>query len=105
MDRYTASSPIFLTYEEKPTVEDFKKDLKKDHSAGWLAYEDNEPIGYILAGKASEVAYVVNDDRSINVKGAYTVNEHRRKGIGTTLLSKAVEWSRYKSYERMTVDF
>lgn len=105
MDRYTASSPIFLPYEEKPDVDYYEKYLQEDSTKCWFAVDGDEPISYILLGKSSDGAYVIQDENSININGAFTKDGYRRRGIGTKLLSKAVQWAEEKGYQRITVDF
>lgn len=105
MDRYTASSPIFLPYEKKPDLDYYENYLQDDSTKGWFALDDGEPVSYILLGKPSDCAYVIHDENSININGAYTKKGFRRKGIGTKLLSKAVQWAEEKGYRRVTVDF
>lgn len=105
MDRYTASSPIFLPYEKKPNRDYYGKYLQKDSTKAWFGMIDDEPVSYILLGEDSEGAYIIHDEDSININGAYTKEGYRGKGMGTKLLSKAVEWGGEKGYERITIDF
>jgi len=105
MDRYTASSPIFLPYEEKPDIEYYREYLQKGSTNCWIAYDDGKPVSYLLIGKSSDGAYVIHDDESININGAYTKEDYREKGVGTKLLSKAVDWAGENGYKRITTDF
>ncbi len=104
MDRQTASSPIFLPYEEKPDEDYFEKYLQEDSTKCWFAVDGDEPTSYILLGKSSDGAYVTHDENSININGAFTKDGYRRRGIGTKLLSNAV-WAEEKGCQRVTVDF
>ena len=105
LGRYMAASPIFMVVEECDAryYEEWLAD--SDHHL-WLAYRDDEAVGYIQLQKwYPDSCAVIQDARSVSITGAFTQERYRGSGVGTALLNQALSWARSMGFERCAVDF
>jgi GNAT superfamily N-acetyltransferase len=100
--RYMAAAPTFWIHE----MEDSEKWLAKPGHVAWLAYEAGEPVG-CMGLEAGHVGgcEVLQDEKTISVENAYTVERIRGNGVGTTLLNRALQWAKGQGFARVAVDF
>ena len=104
--RYMAGSPIYLAPTSRAEKEYHEKWLSNPSNALWLASQEGEEISYMKIGPFSEdAAYIISDEKTASITGAYTREHLRGKGIGTALLNQSLSWARSKGYERCAVDF
>ncbi len=104
--RYMAESPIYLAPEARAEKEYHEKWLSNPSNALWLASYEGEVVSYMKIGPFSEdAAYIISDEKTASITGAYTKEHLRGKGIGTALLNESLSWARSKGYERCAVDF
>jgi GNAT superfamily N-acetyltransferase len=104
--RYMAGSPIYLALVNRSEKGYHEKWLSNPSNALWLASYEGEIVSYMKIGPFSEdAAYVISDEKTASITGAYTKENHRGKGIGTTLLNQSLSWARSEGYERCAVDF
>ena len=106
LDDHMAGAPVFMACLEKTTQEEITSRLTDSQSRSWLAYRDGEAVAYlsIQPGNPS-AAYIINDEGTASIKGAFTKPAARGKGIGAALLNNAIEWARSAGYKRCSVDF
>jgi GNAT superfamily N-acetyltransferase len=102
LQRHMAAAPTFWIHE----MEDSENWLAKPGHVAWLAYEAGEAVGCM----GLEVGHVggcevLQDEKTISVENAYTVEGVRGKGIGTALLNRALEWAKGQGFARVAVDF
>jgi GNAT superfamily N-acetyltransferase len=102
--RYLAGPPIFMAMIEKRTKEYHKKWLSKPSHALWLASCDGEVVSYMKICPLDE-NYVITDEKTAWIQGAFTKKHLRGKGIGTALLKQSLDWAQSQGYERCAVDF
>ena len=106
IQRHMAAAPMFvplLRLVEKETVE---RRLADPAQAIFLACCNADPVGYVHIRPANpSAAYVIQDEKTVSIRGAFTRPSHRGKGIGTALLGRAIDWARSAGYERCAVDF
>ena len=98
--------PLFLT-REKRSHEHYDKLFGKD-SAIFLAFKDGEPIGIMQIRKNKELDAITLCDMNtglIDQMGAYIKPKHRRRGIGTALLLRCVQWCQNRGIPRIHADF
>lgn len=102
LERHEAAAPTFWIHE----LEDFGKKLSEPGNAAWLACEGGQVLGFIALepGDACECA-ILQDARTVNISGAFTIEAARGKGAATLLLDHALAWARSQGYERCSVDF
>lgn len=106
LDRYLAGPPIFRAFAEKEDRQSHEKWLSVRANALWLAYQDNEPVGYMrLEPSNPSAAFIIRDEKTISISGAFTKEHFRRRGVGTALLRHSLDWARSEGYERCAVDF
>ncbi|MFW5945728.1 MAG: GNAT family N-acetyltransferase [Candidatus Natronoplasma sp.] len=68
------------------------------------AFQKDEPVGYIHLKKNDAETWLLTDEKTCRVAGAYIDSNHRGKGVGKALLQKAVEWGKEKELERLYVE-
>ena len=102
---YMASAPIFLSQPQRDASY-YQEWLAGPDNDLWLAYHDEEAVGYIRLQKWDpEVCAVTQDERSVSIVGAFTQERFRGRGVGTALLSRVLSWARAQGFERCAVDF
>jgi GNAT superfamily N-acetyltransferase len=101
---YLAGPPVYLvTGEDKP--EEYYNDwLGNPTRSVWLAYHQDEPVGYIQACTLDE-SVLVTDEKTAWIQGAFTKPHQRGQGIAATLLRRCIEWVREQGCGRCAVDF
>ena len=105
-ERYMAGSPIYLAPSQIEGRESHVKWLSNPSNALLLASYKGEVVSYVVIGPFSEdAAYIISDDKTASITGAYTKEHLRGEGIGTALLNQSLNWARSKGYERCAVDF
>jgi GNAT superfamily N-acetyltransferase len=105
LQRYLASSPIYLVTEEDDGSS-LARWLTDPAHALWLAYQDGEAVAYLRIEPANEDACtLIQDPGTASVTGAYTMPHARGAGIGSALLGRALAWARAEGYVRCAVDF
>ena len=103
--QYSASAPIFLP-QPQSDAHYYQEWLADSAHRLWLAYRDDEAVGYIKLQKWNpEVCVVTQDDRSVSIVGAFIKERFRGAGVGTALLSHVLSWARSMKFERCAVDF
>ncbi len=102
--RYLAGPPIFMAMIEKRSKEYHEKWLSKPTHALWLASNKGEVVSYMKICPLNE-DYVITDEKTAWIQGAYTKERLRGKGIGTALLKQSLDWAQSQGYERCAVDF
>lgn len=103
---HLAGSPAFVQLGPARTLADHRKRIADQRGAVLLAEVDGRVVGHLLVGPSSDdAATIIRDSGTASISGAFVRPEHRRAGVGETLLAAAVEWARQGAYERMAVDF
>jgi L-amino acid N-acyltransferase YncA len=100
-------SPIFLEKDEG--LEAAREDLDQHRRAGdplFVAWQDGEAVAYLIAGACcgATEGRLVAGTRTAQVRSAYVAPSTRRRGVGSALLQRAVEWAREAGFERMFVE-
>lgn len=104
--RYMAGPPIYMALPAIERREYHEKWLSNPSNALWLASYEEKVVSYLGVGSFSEdAAYIISDEKTASIAGAYTKEQLRGRGIGTTLLNQSLNWARSKGYERCAVDF
>lgn len=101
---YLAGSSMFLPLIEKRKKPYHEEWLAKPSHALWLASLAGETVAYLKMCPL-DMNYLVTDEKTIWIQGAYTTEHARGKGIGTRLLDHALAWAQEQGYERCAVDF
>jgi len=105
-ERYMAGSPVYLALTQKEGEDYHGKWLSNPSNALWLASYKGEAVSYLGIWPFSEdAAYIISDEKTASIRGAYTKEHLRGKGRGTTLLNQSLNWARSEGYERCAVDF
>lgn len=102
--RYMTGPPIFMAMTEKTGREFHEKWLLKPLHSRWLASCKGKVVSNMKICPVNEDFYIT-DEKTIWVKGAFTKEHMRGKGIGTALLKQALKWAQSHGYERCAVDF
>ena len=79
--------------------------MARKESGYFLAYRKDEAIAGFILGPSSELPQLMQLANASWVDFAFVDEQARDGGIGTALLSRAVEWSRERGYERMMLDY
>lgn len=102
--RYLAGPPIFLAMTEKRSKEYHEKWLSDPLHSMWLALDHGQAVAYMKICPINE-DYLITDEKTVWIQGAYTKENMRGKGIGTALLKQSLTWVQSQDYERCAVDF
>ena len=106
LQRHMAAAPTFLAFTSKRERESHEQLLTDSTNALWLAYQGGEAVGYMRLGPSNpSAAYVIRDEKTASITGAFTKEHARNRGIGTALLKHSLDWARSVGYERCAVDF
>ncbi|MFW6196580.1 MAG: GNAT family N-acetyltransferase [Thermoplasmatota archaeon] len=68
------------------------------------AFDDDKPVGYIHLKKNEAETWLMTDEETCRVKGAYTDPKYRSRGVGKGLLQEGVEWAREEGLKRLYVE-
>lgn len=68
------------------------------------AFDDDKPVGCIHLKKNEAETWLMTDEETGRVKGAYTDPKYRCRCIGKGLLQKAVEWETNDDFKRLYVE-
>ena len=100
--RHMAAAPTFWIHEPQ----DYAKWVREPGNAAWLAYERGVAVGYMALepGDSCECQFL-QDEKTVNIVGAFTQEHARGRGIATALLNRSLEWAKGQGYARCAVDF
>ncbi|UCC11801.1 MAG: GNAT family N-acetyltransferase [candidate division WOR-3 bacterium] len=101
---YLAGPPVFLPLIEKRGKQYHEEWLTKPYHALWLASRDGETVAYLKMCPL-DADYLVTDEKTIWIQGAYTKKHARGQGIGTALVDHAIAWAQGQGFKRCAVDF
>jgi GNAT superfamily N-acetyltransferase len=109
-NRYYRDSPIFLV--KKANVDKCCAALESSMRQGDACFvfcENDQAQAYLAVGESAagalEEGFLLRDTRTAEIKNAFVKPHLRGKGIGKSLLQRAVDWSVEHGYERLFVEF
>jgi GNAT superfamily N-acetyltransferase len=106
LERHLAAAPIFLASGESEDRVSLEAWLADSANALWLAYDGVEVLGLMRLGPASHDACdIIVDEGTSSITGAFTRENARQRGVGTSLLNCSLNWARSEGYVRCAVDF
>ena len=101
---YYRSAPMFMQAHAECSLDEFTGWLEeKDHYL-WAAFEKDMPVAYMMLRHGGET-FAAEDEKTMNICGAYVRPGQRKAGYGAALLKTIVRWLRENGYERLGVDF
>ena len=103
--KYYAKAPLFMPVLNKTTVDELKNKLLSKGKYTWAAFKNNKPIAMMSCRKGGEYPFIANEEKTINVFGAYTLEETRGTGVSVSLLNTIIRWARKNGFERLGVDY
>ncbi len=102
--RYYKRAPMFMKVHEACSLEELCGWLsQKDHYI-WAAFEDEAPAAYMMLRHGGET-FASEDEKSMNICGAYVKSSLRGTGYGAAILQSIVSWLRENGFERLGVDY
>jgi len=108
-NRYYFKAPIFLTKDTDKGA--MLADLDEHAQAGdvfFTYYEDGVPRANMIVGRPNPnqegEGVLLWDTNTAQVKSAYVQPEVRSKGVGTALLSRAIQWAQAQGCARLFVE-
>ena len=103
--QYFSRAPLFMPAIDVPTIDDMIESLTlKDHFT-WIALDNEKPVAKMNIRKGGEYPFIADDEKTINVYGAYALPEARGTGVAASLLNEIVQWAKARGYERLGVDY
>jgi GNAT superfamily N-acetyltransferase len=107
LKRHLAEAPIFIPFTIHRGREFYEKWLPDSANALWLAYRDRDAVAFMELMPSSLLGVImpVFDKNTVTITSAFTKEDLRQRGIGTTLLNHSLEWARSAGYKNCTVDF
>lgn len=108
-NRYYFKAPIFLTKDtdRSAMLADLDEHVQAD-DVFFTHYEDGVPranmiVGRVISNPEGE-GFLLWDTNTAQVKSAYVQPGVRSKGVGTALLSRAIQWAQAQGYARLFVE-
>ena len=103
--QYFSHAPLFMPVIDKLTIDDVKESLTAKDKFTWIALDNERPVAKMNVRKGGEYPFIADDEKTINVCGAYALPEVRGTGVSKNLLNEIVQWAKAKGYERLGVDY
>lgn len=100
-------APLFMYTEsqtEEEVMNEWRKWMSEENRHLWIAYENNEPVGYMRLADTGE-SFISRAPEMMNITGAYVSPDYRNKGIADLLLSHVAAWGTENGYTLCGVDF
>jgi GNAT superfamily N-acetyltransferase len=108
--RYYRDAPIFIVKETE--ADERRAVLESSIREGdtyFAFYENDEAGAYLSVGESAsgtlKEGFLLRGTRTAQIKNAFVKPHIRGKGIGKSLLQRAVDWSIEHGYERLFVEF
>jgi GNAT superfamily N-acetyltransferase len=102
LEKHLAAAPVFWLHE----LDDYNEWLQEPDNALWLAYDGDETVGFMALGPGyDEGCAISQDEQTVSISGAYTLDKARGRGVATALLDHALAWAREQEYARCALDF
>ncbi len=107
LQRHIATAPVFIPLIIRRGRKHYEQWLPDSTNALWLAYRDGDAVAFIELEPASRLGVVMPffNETTVTITGAFTREDMRQRGIGTSLLSHSLEWARSAGYKRCAVEF
>jgi GNAT superfamily N-acetyltransferase len=104
--RHLCSPPIFLVRNPTNWPEAQRAFISDPANALWLAERDGQTLASMRHGPSSDdVCYVLQEEGTTSIVGAYTRPEARGQGVAVALLNRVLAHARSEGYQRCGVDF
>jgi GNAT superfamily N-acetyltransferase len=104
-----AYSPIFYPYlhESDTASHDFQRNLLKDGNANahWVGYLDGRPVGMNTFMAPLFLSQMTVPEKTIYLFQGVVTRDVRAGGVGTAILSRAVQWAREREYDHIALHF
>lgn len=81
----------------------FQKILTGRESQAWLAKDDNETIGYLIAKIASKVPKSRTIKKRAILDSMFILKSYRHQGIGSRLIKKFIDWAKENRVDNVRV--
>jgi GNAT superfamily N-acetyltransferase len=102
LEDHIAAPPIFFLHKLKQD----KAWLDQPGNLAWLAFEDEQPVGYLALEPGDQAeCQLLQDPGTVNICGAFVRPESRGRGLATALMNHALTWAAVGGYARCAVDF
>jgi len=81
-----------------------KKEVSKKNNVGFIAFENEKPIGFILGEEKKDYPVFAENERPTGHIGNFYVEpEFRKKGIGKKLFAELKKWFRKRKLKKAEV--
>ena len=114
--RLDSTEPLMSLYEEEPNYyrkpplfwliqrDEQSKDKIEADGDVLAAFDGDEPVAYFHMKKNKAETWLIADEETGCIAGAYAAEKYRKKGIGTLLLREAVAWAKENGLKRLYVE-
>ena len=103
LNQHYQKSPFFMN-REKQSKADFIKFMKDEKTRFFVAFYQGEICAYFEIAKSGETC-ICDDKQYIHICGAYSLPEHRGKGLAQNLLNYMIKILKSEGYTMLGVDF
>jgi GNAT superfamily N-acetyltransferase len=104
-----ARSPIFFPHfeESDPAAREYQKNLLAEAAtnAHWVAYKDGQALGMNTFMPPHFLSPMTVPDDCIYLFQGIVSEQARAGGVGTAILSRAVEWARERGFRHIALHF
>ncbi len=104
--RHYEQSPVFMVPFTPNDAGEFRRFLVQPDKHAWLAFKDEEPVGYIrFEAKSDGAAEIVYGPGSTACNGAFVRPAYRGRGLTSALLEAALAFFSSQGLHCCSVDF
>ncbi len=106
LQTYLVQAPVFRYPPGEERCEALGRGVHYPEQPTWLAYHKGKAVAFLgLQPACASAAYIIRDQKTVSVSGAFVKENFRSCGIGTALLHRALVWARSNDHLRCAVDF
>lgn len=103
--QYYQTAPLFMPGDNSDSFAELSEWFNKSNRHLWIAYLDEEPVGYMRIEDTGE-SFITQTSDTVSITSAFINPEFRKKGIGITLLDTVKTYLKEETnYKRCGVDY
>jgi ribosomal protein S18 acetylase RimI-like enzyme len=98
---YNTAENMRMYIEKYLSVENLLEELNNSENFFFIAFQENEPAGYLKLRLPQENVRALKDSKSIELERIYVVKKLQGSGLGYKLMQFAFDYSRQKGFDTL----